>query len=414
VVTTGPHDLEAFVNQFEEAWADAVRKTHLASALSHQEHLHAGLSGMNFVETLLSQSMQLFGSGGLAERLAPYFVTPSRAFNAEILLAFYKELVAVPILLRLANSQVRKHASRLLGKMHKSKAEAESTPPTVSNGSYNSMDYLRCYSNIMCAAYGAPEPSFTEELWIKMIQCQAKPAETRALLKSFDMDPTGSNNLMATVDELNWTTFLVALCETRQAMGHTAASRASFRDLVERVEMNPGLHDVISRLTAALVAEGATSKHCYCVRLCHALRRALPPPASTPRAQVEADGDRIHMLLKKDFAPVIADGRKIWEGRPLTRQTRKLHRGATVVLRYGGLFKRYPRIVAQVVEIREYGFLCEMVGDVGAEALLPSFVKTSSEAIAMYKGFGGAYARVDSDWVAVRLADVIVEHGPAH
>ena len=70
--------------------------------------------------------------------------------------------------------------------------------------------------------------------------------------------------------------------------------------------------------------------------------------------------------------------------------------------------------MAQVVEIREYGFLCEMVGDVGAEALLPSFVETSSEAIAMYKGFGGAYARVDSDWVAVRLADVIVEHGPTH
>jgi hypothetical protein len=65
-----------------------------------------------------------------------------------------------------------------------------------------------------------------------------------------------------------------------------------------------------------------------------------------------------------------------------------------------------------MVEIREYGFLCEMIGDIGAEALLPSFAETSSEAVATYKGFGGACARVDSDWVAVRLADVIVEHGP--
>ena len=34
--------LEAFVNHFEEAWSDAVCKTRLASALSHQEHQHAG------------------------------------------------------------------------------------------------------------------------------------------------------------------------------------------------------------------------------------------------------------------------------------------------------------------------------------------------------------------------------------
>ena len=408
--------LEAFVNHFEEAWADAVRNTRLASALSHQEHQHAGLSGMNFVETLVSQSTQLFGSGGLAERLAPYFVTPSRAFNAAVLLAFYKELVAVPILLRLANSQVKKLAIRLLGKMHKCEAGKTSSPPRVSDGSYNSMDFLRCYSNIMCAVYGAPEPSFTEELWTKMIQCQAKPAETRVLLKSFDMDMAGANDLMATVGELNWTTFLVALCEIRQAMGRTAASRASFCSLVEQVEMNPGLHNVIRQLTAALVAEGATSKHCYCVRLCHVLREALLSPsigaARTPTAHVEADGDRIHMLLKKDFAPVITDGRKAWEGRPCTREARKLHRGAMVVLRYGGFLKRFPRIVARVVEIRTYGFLFEMVADIGAEALLPSFAETTSEAMALYKGFGGAYARADSDWVAVRLAAVSVEHGP--
>ena len=89
--------LEAFVNHFEEAWADAVIDTRLASAFSHQEHQHAGLSGMNFVETLLSQNTELFGSGGLAERLAPYFATPRVTFNADVLLAFYNELVSVPI-----------------------------------------------------------------------------------------------------------------------------------------------------------------------------------------------------------------------------------------------------------------------------------------------------------------------------
>ena len=109
---------------------------------------------------------------------------------------------------------------------------------------------------------------------------------------------------------------------------------------------------------------------------------------------------------------MITDGRKAWEGRPCTRETRKLHRGAIVVLRYGGLYKRYPRIVARVSEIRIYGFLFEMVADIGAEALLPTIAETTGEAVALYKGFGGAYARADSDWVAVRLSDVSVERGP--
>ena len=333
--------LQAFVNHFEEAWADAVRDTRMASALSHQEHQHAGLSGMNFIETLLSQSTQLFGSGGLAERLSPYFTSPGAAFNADVLLAFYNELVAAPMMLRLANSNVKKRASRLLGKMHKCGAgRASKTPPRVSDGSYNSMDFLRCYSNIMCAVYGAPEPSFTMELWTKMIQCQARPAETRALLKSFDMDMQGANAIIASVEELNWTTFLVCVCEVRQAMGRTEASRAKFRSLVQQVELTPGLLGVIRGLTAALVTEGATSKHCYCVRLCNALRDALPTPAEsangaarTPTvlsfagssAQVDTGADRIHMLLKKDFAPAITDGRKAWEGRPFTREARKLH-----------------------------------------------------------------------------------------
>ena len=415
--------LEAFVNHFEEAWADAVLDTRLASAFSHQEHQHAGLSGMNFVETLLPQSTELFGSGGLAERLAPYFATPGVTFNADVLLAFYNELVSAPILLRVAQSRVKELARRLLGKMHKCRTGAEPrSPPRVSDGSYNSMDFLRCYSNVMCAVYGAPEPSFTQELWHKMIQCQTKPVETRALLRSFDMDMGGANELMATVPELNWTTFLVCLCEVRQAMGHTKASHASFCSLLRRVESNPDLLAVIRDITTALVTEGATMRQCYCVRLCNALRDALPTPTESAIYAArkptvlpltgEVVADRIHMLLNKDLAPMLIDGRKAWEGRPFSRQAKRLHQGATVILRYGGLCKRYPRIVAQVLEVRRYGFLFEMIADIGAEALLPSLAETTSEAMALYKRFGGAYALADSDWVAIRLAAVSVEHGP--
>jgi ASC-1-like (ASCH) protein len=123
-------------------------------------------------------------------------------------------------------------------------------------------------------------------------------------------------------------------------------------------------------------------------------------------------GEAVNMLLNKEIAPMIADGRKVWEGRPLVREARKLHDGVSVVLRYGGLYQRYPRIVAHVAETRKYGFLSEMVCDIGAEALLPSLATTTTDAVTRYKEFGGAYTEADADWVAVRLEGVRVELGP--
>ena len=44
--------VQRFVTFFEERWEAAVVRSQEVSALSHQEGRHAGLSGMNFVETL--------------------------------------------------------------------------------------------------------------------------------------------------------------------------------------------------------------------------------------------------------------------------------------------------------------------------------------------------------------------------
>ena len=59
------------------------------SALSHQEHHHAGLSGIYFVETLKNKENRflLFGKDGIAARLAPYFGQP-QSLDADILLLF--------------------------------------------------------------------------------------------------------------------------------------------------------------------------------------------------------------------------------------------------------------------------------------------------------------------------------------
>jgi hypothetical protein len=62
-----------FVNTFEMKWRANVQRTNTVGALSHQEHYHAGLSGMNFVETLKRTDIRvsLLGPSGMASRLAP-------------------------------------------------------------------------------------------------------------------------------------------------------------------------------------------------------------------------------------------------------------------------------------------------------------------------------------------------------
>jgi hypothetical protein len=115
-----------FVDTFEMKWRAEVQRTNTVGALSHQEHYHAGLSGMNFVETLKRANMRvsLLGPCGMASRLAPFFQEPER-LDANALLSFYKELVKEPIHMRIDSSSVQNEATRILGKRQKVK-EAES------------------------------------------------------------------------------------------------------------------------------------------------------------------------------------------------------------------------------------------------------------------------------------------------
>ena len=76
-------------------------------------------------------------------------------------MAFYWMLVKVPMAMRL------------------NKPDSNRTPATVSDGSYNSMDFLRCFSNIATQVFNSHQIRFTPRLWEKMLQCQAHPASTR-------------------------------------------------------------------------------------------------------------------------------------------------------------------------------------------------------------------------------------------
>ena len=272
--------VDAFVEMFENRWKEEVARTGKVSALSHQEQHHAGLSGMKFVNTLKSMDHRaaLFKTEtGLASRLSPFFRDPDlESLDADHLMAFYWMLVKVPMVMRL------------------NKPDSNRTPAAVSDGSYNSMDFLRCFSNIATQVFNSHQIRFTPRLWEKMLQCQAHPASTRELLAFFEVDMAVANGVIASNPEMNWTTLLVCLCEVRQAMGN---DREAFIQLLEQVESRPHLASFVDAVTIAIVKEGAHAKNCYCVRLCAKLRAELagdrPLPANPEPYYISSDDENV-------------------------------------------------------------------------------------------------------------------------
>ena len=162
----------SFVDYFEHEWQKEVIKARLPSALSHQEGRHAGLSGMNFVETLKIPCNRHVLFRDVAVRLAPFFDEPAQ-LSPQKLLDFYTELVATLLPLSTDSFDVQRKAARLLGKNLKIRSEqVKSRIPHASDMSYNSMDFLRLYSNIMTKVFMVPEVLFTTPLWDKMLKCQ--------------------------------------------------------------------------------------------------------------------------------------------------------------------------------------------------------------------------------------------------
>ena len=264
--------VDCFVDAFEKKWQEQVLKTGKVSALSHQEHLHAGLSGMNFVATLKEEGnrLLLFAENGIAARIAPYIGQP-HLLDADVLLCFYQDLVVAPLHMTPKTYSVQIEGAKILGKKHKQDGNdtlTEKKCSTVGEGTYNSMDFVRCFSNIMTEVLKAPRVLFSKGLWAKMLSCQSHPKETRELLDYFDMDMDKANTLIIESPGMNWTTFLVCLCEIRQAMGTTPQAKDDFIRLVQMLEARPNLHAAVADVANSIVEQGAISKQCYCVRVC--------------------------------------------------------------------------------------------------------------------------------------------------
>ncbi|CAK0845386.1 unnamed protein product [Prorocentrum cordatum] len=237
-----PLYVEQFVEHFQQADDEAVRISGKKSALAHQEHRHASFSGRHFVEGLPGDAVQrdLFGPRGTAERLAPFFGAPS-ALDAEMPMQVYRELVAVPVQL----APPRRDGDE---------------PSRVSDNSYNSIDFLRCFSN-MTSVFDAPQALFSQRLWNQMLRCQAKPSETRKFLAEAGLGMDVANEMIQS-SPMNWTTFLVCICEVRQA----TALGPEFLQAAEGLQQRRDVQFALPGL-------------CYCVRLVRRVAALLRLPA---------------------------------------------------------------------------------------------------------------------------------------
>jgi hypothetical protein len=197
--------------------------------------------------------------------LAPYF-TADLVMSARLVMSFYKELVKVPIPMRPPTNAVAVEGGGILG--HIVRKKIYKTHPTVSNNSYNSMDFTRFWFNVLVVAFGVEEMQFDKLLWAKMLKTQAKRPD--AMLKEYDIDMSMANELLKLTKGMNWTTFLFALCELRQAR---EADDSKLYSVLARLDEAPRLRDV-ARIVDRIVQEGAQSL-CYCVRAVNAVAAYL-------------------------------------------------------------------------------------------------------------------------------------------
>ena len=256
--------VQQFVDYFEERWEASVKATGKVSALSHQEGRHSGLSGMHFVNTLKRDDHRLLLLADVAVRFQPFFATSIVSnFNAETLMNAYAALVAHPFALATRTYEVHIKGVRIVGKKPKihNLDSVKAHAPTVRNNSYNSMDFLRCYYNIMVDIFLAPSVFFTPPLWTKMIRCMRSGD-----FEYFKLSMDDANWILKETEYLNWTTLLVTMCEVRQAID--AKGLSSFVWMLEKLEVRRGLQDALLDVSDAIVDAGASGRKCYCLRLC--------------------------------------------------------------------------------------------------------------------------------------------------
>ncbi len=185
--------------------------TPIATVAATATPCHEGLSGSHFLRTLLQEQQldTLLNDNGLVNKLVEFWEKASCGeLNSNDLLSSFDVLNGSGLMLYFTTEDV-KHPIKRLG-----------------NNSYNTMDYLRSLYNIWELVLRHPTVIPCEKLFLAMLQCQSKPAETKAMLQQFGLTKFGkiADLLERNKEYFNWTTFFVLLSLAYNEEGRSGSS----------------------------------------------------------------------------------------------------------------------------------------------------------------------------------------------
>ncbi len=247
--------ITAFALHMLDLYKRHVDETKQKSFLSHAEGQHSGLSGANFLRTLLVEEQvdRLLCGGGHVDQLVPYWekAAARNATPADLLSCFFVFQGSKFMIYKAENSIVKQQTK------------------CIQNHSYNVMDFTRSFYNCWELVLGNSPLIPCDALWAKVPKCQSKPVETKVILEQFHLDTYDrvQGFLVERTGLVNWTTLLVLLCETRQA-SHTLGADI-FRRVVQRALADQQQWArAIEHFTEEVKNQGARGCHCYCTRVC--------------------------------------------------------------------------------------------------------------------------------------------------
>lgn len=223
-------------------------------ALSHKEGVHHLWCGVHYARTLLVKGGRALLIK-MAQKWEPYV---GHALSR-------KQLLAADLI------QMTKLA-------HRSILMKVSGRKQFFARNYNIMDFTRGIANVFEQTFGAPAIVYTKELHNHMISMQAAKYrnETQQRFEHFGL--CGASQVNQFISDLvipgcNWTTILVVLCETKQAINKLGEH--TVQALVTRAYAQPEVtRDVVLRQVASLHHHGVRGV-CATVRMLDVLAKCL-------------------------------------------------------------------------------------------------------------------------------------------
>ena len=254
-------------------------KKHDRTALSHIEGFHTGLSGMNFLKTLMKKHRN-------------HLVCIATEIGGDI-----ARLIRSKGHARMSMKDFRmisqKRATVFLAQRVSKKGNKKEQITDAHAGRYNQMDKMRCLENLVQFVLGRAEAPYSDALhrWYTSWQSTKRKADSETMVNFYKLST--SANMTSYIASLkgarprqtvNRSTAFVNLCEHRQAINEFGAGRVAHivstasRSAMEAKKLQAALE--CKKVELVSNPHEAAGVDCFAVRLCRVAHEMLAPGVS--------------------------------------------------------------------------------------------------------------------------------------